>query len=234
MHVAFIVETGAVNSPEMAGLPARPPSVGALTPQELLSEIVEVDKIHIPANALIIAENELIFLAIASILNELRAILIGEAGYVYFGKINCRIVFLLKPRSPKAVIQSIKTLKPKAGIFLGFCKTLQIRPSDSQSRSFEVGDVIVAEAVLRKSSKHGKLESHDCSEYLINVFEHGKFGWTPPKYRKQGVHVGSILQMGPDLTKNEKATAMAEKTTNLGKSGTCCYASTFSSQKYDF
>lgn len=201
----------------MAGLPTRPPSVGALTPGELSLEIVEVDKIYIPANALIIAENELIFLAIASILKELRAVLIGT-GYVYFGKINRRIVFLLnKPRVPATVIQSIKTLRPNAGIFVGFCKTLQIRPSDSQSRSFEVGDVIIAETVLRKSSKHGKLESHACSEYLINVFENGKFGWSPPKDRKQAFHVGSILQMGPDLTKNEKATAMAEKTTNLGK-----------------
>lgn len=201
----------------MAGLPTRSPSVGALSPGELSLETVQVDKIYIPANALIIAENEQIFLAIASILKELRAVLIGGSGYVYFGKINRRIVFLLKPRGPSTVIQSIKTLRPNAGIFLGFCKTLQIRPNDSQSRSLEVGDVIVAETVLRKSSKHGKLESHACSECLIDVFEHGKFGWSPPKDRKQAVHVGSILQMEPDLTKNEKATAMVEKTTNLGK-----------------
>ena len=215
----YHLKTGAVReSPEMAGLPTRPPSVGALAPEELSVETVEVDKIYIPANALIIAENEQIFLAIANILKELRAVLIGGTGYVFFGKINSRIVFLLKPRNQTTVIQSIKTLRPNAGIFVGFCKTLQIRPSDSQSRSFEVGDLIIAETVLRKSSKHGKLESHACSEYLINVFENGKFGWSPPKYRKQAIHVGGILQMGPDLpTKNEKATAMAEKTTNLGK-----------------
>ena len=193
----------------MAGLPIRPPSVCALSPQELSYETVEVDKIYIPANALIVAENELIFLAIASILKELKAVLIGGAGYVYLGKINCRLVFLLKSRGPLAVTQTIKTLKPKAGIFLGFAKSLQSRPH-------EIGDVIVAEAVLRKNSKHGKLESLACSECLTNVFDNGKYGWTPPKYRKQAVHVGKVLQVG-DFTKNEKASAVALKTTSLGE-----------------
>ena len=200
---------------QMAGLPMRPPSVCALSPQELSYEVVEVDKIYIPANALIVAENEPIFLAIASSLKELKAVLIGGAGYVYFGKINCRLVFLLKPRSPVAVSQSVKTLKPKAGIFLGFCKSLHSRPSE-QSRPYEIGDVIVAEAVLRKDSKHGKLETHACSECLTSVFENGKYGWAPPKYRKQLVHVGKVLQMG-DVTKNERASAVVVKTTSLGK-----------------
>jgi len=198
----------------MAGLPNRPPSVCALSPQELSYETAEVDKIHIPANALIVAENEVIFLAIANSLKDLKAVLIAGAGYVYFGKLNCRIVFLLKPRGPVAVIQSIKALKPKAGVFLGFCKTLQSRPNE-KSRAYEIGDLIVAEEVLRKVCRHGKLESNACSEYLINVFEHGKFGWAPPKYRKQAVHVGKVLQVGLDLTKNEKASSAAIKTTSL-------------------
>ena len=86
--------------PDMAGtgLPIRPPSVCALLPQELSYETVEVDKIYIPTNALLIAENELIFLAIASILKDRKAVLIGGAGYVYFGRINARLVFLLKAR----------------------------------------------------------------------------------------------------------------------------------------
>lgn len=206
----------------MAGFSNRPPSVCALSPQELSHGTVEVDKIYnyIPANALIVAENELIFLAIASTLKELKKVLIRGVGYVCFGRINCRIVFLLKPRGPDAVKQSIHTLKPNASVFLGLCKSLQFRSNDSQGRSFEVGDVIVAEAVLRKSSRYGKLETQACSEYLINVFEHGKFGWTPPKYRKQTVHVGRVLQMG-DVTKNEKGIAVAEKTTNLDVAECC-------------
>lgn len=193
----------------MSGLPTRPPSVCVLSPQELSYDKIEIDKIYIPANALIIAENEQIFLAVASILKELKAVLIGDAGYVYAGKICCRVVFLLKCRGSGAVIQTIKTLKPKAGIFLGFAKSLLSRPH-------EIGDVIVAEAVLRKDPKQGKFESHACSECLINVFENGKYGWAPPKYRKQAVHVGKVLQMG-DVTKNEKTKAVAEKTTSLGK-----------------
>ena len=66
------------------GLPIRPPSVCALLPQELSYETVEVDKIYIPTNELLIAENELIFLAIASILKDRKGVLIGGAGYVYF------------------------------------------------------------------------------------------------------------------------------------------------------
>lgn len=214
--VDFVFVTDTV-TPEMAGFSNRPPSVCALSPQELSLETVEVDKIYnyIPANALIVAENELIFLAIASTLKELKKVLIRGVGYVCFGRINCRIVFLLKPRGPDAVKQSIHALKPNASVFLGLCKSLQFRSNDSQGRSFEVGDVIVAEAVLRKSSRYGKLETQACSEYLISVFEHGKFGWTPPKYRKQTVHVGRVLQMG-DVTTNEKGIAVAEKTTNLG------------------
>ena len=147
------------------GLPIRPPSVCALLPQELSYQTVEVDKIYIPTNALLIAENELIFLAIASILKDLKAVLIGEAGYVYFGRINSRLVFLLKARGePFAVIQAIKSLKPKAGIFLGFGKCPHSRP-------YEIGDVIVSEAIARKNPKLGKLESLACSECLINVFE---------------------------------------------------------------
>ncbi|XP_078350746.1 uncharacterized protein LOC144635519 [Oculina patagonica] len=191
----------------MAAFPNRSPSVCVLAPRELSYEKVEIDKIYIPANALIIAENEQIFLAVASILKELKAVLIGDAGYVYTGKIGCRIVFLLKCRGSGAVIQTIKTLKPKAGIFLGFAKSLLSRPH-------EIGDVIIAEAILRKDSKQGKLESHACSECLINVFENGKYGWTPPKYRKQTVHVGKVLQMG-DVMKNEKTKAVAVKTTSL-------------------
>lgn len=192
----------------MAGLPNRPPSVCVLSPQELSYEKVELGKIYIPANALIIAENERIFLAVANSLKDLKAVLIGDAGYVYTGKIGCRLVFLLKCRGPGAVIQVIKSLKPRAGIFMGFSKSLQSRP-------YEIGDVIVAEAVLRKDTKQGKLERHPCSECLINVFDNGKYGWVPPKYRKQAVHVGKVLQMG-DVTKYEK-TAVAVKTTSLGK-----------------
>lgn len=80
----------------MAGLPNRPPSVCVLSPQELSYTKVDFDKIHIPANALIIAEHEQIFLTVASMLKELKAVLIGDAGYVYTGKIGCRLVFLLK------------------------------------------------------------------------------------------------------------------------------------------
>ena len=193
----------------MAGLPNRPPSVCVLSPQELSYEKVDFDKIYIPANALIVAEHEQIFLTVASMLKELKAILIGDAGYVYTGKIGCRLVFLLKCRGPGAVIQTIKTLKPKAGIFLGFGKSLVSRP-------YDIGDVIITEAVLRKDSRQGKLESYACSECLINVFENGKYGWVPPKYRKQAVHVGKVLQMGY-VTKNEKTKAVAVKTTSLGK-----------------
>ena len=158
--------------PDMVGtgLPIRPPSVCALLPQELSYETVEVDKIYIPTNALLITENELIFLAIASILKDRKAVLIGGAGYVYFGRINARLVFLLKARGePFAVIQASKSLKPKPGIFLGFGKCPHSRP-------YEVGDVIVAEAIARKNPKLGKLESLACSECLINVFENGKYG----------------------------------------------------------
>ena len=92
-------------------------------PQELSYETVEVDKIYILTNALLIAENELIFLAIASILKDRKAVLLGGAGYVYFGRINARLVFLLIARGESfAVIQASKSLKPKAGIFLGFGK----------------------------------------------------------------------------------------------------------------
>ena len=204
----------------MAGLPNRPPSVCVLSPQELSYTKVDFDKIHIPANALIIAEHEQIFLTVASMLKELKAILIaGDVGYVYTGKIGCRLVFLLKCRGRGAVIQTIKTLKPKAGIFLGFGKSLVNRP-------YEIGDVIIAEAVLRKESRQGKLESYACSECLINVFENGKYGWVPPKYRKQAVHVGKVLQM-ENVTKNEKTKAVAVKTSSLGKlnhkcSDYCC------------
>ena len=191
------------------GLPIRPPSVCALLPQELSYETVEVGKIYIPTNALLIAENEWIFLAIASILKDLKAVLIRGAGYVYLGRINSRLVFLLKARGePFAVIQAVKSLKPKAGIFLGFGKC-------PHSRTYEIGDVIVAEAIARKKPKLGKLESLASSECLINVFENGKYGWKPPKYRKQAVHVGKVFQMG-DFTKNERATAVAVRTSSLG------------------
>ncbi|KAJ7378140.1 hypothetical protein OS493_024805 [Desmophyllum pertusum] len=139
----------------MAGLPNRPPSVCVLSPQELSYEKVELGKIYIPANALIIAENERIFLAVANSLKDLKAVLIG-----------------MQCRGPGAVIQVIKSLKPRAGIFMGFSKSLQSRP-------YEIGDVIVAEAVLRKDTKQGKLERHPCSECLINVFDNGKYGWVP-------------------------------------------------------
>ena len=96
--------------------------------------------------------------------------MIGGAGYVYFGRINCRLVFLLKAQGePSAVVQAIKSLKPKAGIFLRFGKCPYDRP-------YEIGDVIVAEAIVRKNPKLGKLESLACSECLINVFENGKYG----------------------------------------------------------
>lgn len=199
----------------MAGLPLRrPPPVSTISPRDVIYQTVGFDKVCIPVNAVIVTEKESIFLETARNLEDLKAVLIERVGYVYFGKIHCRLVFLLKPRGPTAVIQGIKKLKPKAAIFLGFCKSLQMRPSDSQSSSFEAGDVIIAETVIRKSQKHGKLESFPCSEYLVNVFENGKFGWSPPKYRGQSVHVGSVVQMG-DLAKNDKGNAMAEKTTNL-------------------
>ena len=194
----------------MAGLPNSPPSVCVLSPQELSYTKVDFDKIHIPANALIIAEHEQIFLTVASMLKELKAILIGDAGYVYTGKIGCRLVFLLKSdRGPGAVIQTIRKLKPNAGIFLGFAKSLVSRP-------YEIGDVIIAEAVLRKECRQGKLESYACSECLINVFENGKFGWVLPNCRKQAVHVGKVLLM-ENVTKNEKTKAVAVKSTSLGK-----------------
>ena len=193
----------------MTGLPCRPPSVDIPLPQNLSYEKVEFDQIYVPANALIIAENEQIFLAMANVLKELKAVLIGDAGYVYTGKIGSRQVFLLKFRGPGAVVQTIKKLKPRAGIFLGFAKSLVNRPH-------EIGDIIVAEAVLRRDTKQEKLESYGCSECLISVFENGKYGWTPPKYRKQAVHVGKILQMG-DFAKNEKASAVAVKTSSLGE-----------------
>ena len=118
-------------------------------------------------------------------------------------------MFLLKARGePFAVIQAIKSLKPKAGIFLGFGKC-------PHSRTYEIGDVIVAEAITRKNPKLGKLEGLTCSECLINVFENGKYGWNPPKYRKQAVHVGKVFQMG-DFTKNKRATAVAVRTSSLG------------------
>ena len=138
-----------------------------------------------------------------------KAVLIGGAGYVYFGRINARLVFLLKARGePFAIIQASKSLKPKAGIFLGFGKCPHNRP-------YEIGDVIVAEAIARKNPKLGKLESLACSECLINVFENGKYGWKPPKYRKQAVHVGKVFQMG-DFTKNERAIAVTVRTSSLG------------------
>lgn len=203
-------------SANMTALPARrAPSVNALSPRELTYETVGFDKVCIPVNAVIVAENELLFLETAQNLQDLKAVVIEKIGYVYFGRIHCRVVFLLKPRGPTAVIHAMKRLQPRAAIFLGFCKALQVRSSDSQGVSFEVGDVLIAETVLRKSSKYGGLESHPCSEYLVNVFEHGKFGWSPPKYRRQSAHVGSVVQMG-DYAKNEKGTAIAEKSTKLG------------------
>jgi len=185
--------------------------VCVLSPQELSYAKVDFDKIHIPANALIIAEHEQIFLTVASMLKELKAVLIGDAGYVYTGKIGCRLVFLLKycDRGAGAVIQTIKKLKPRAGIFLGFGKSLVSKP-------YEVGDVIITQAVLRKDCRLGKVESFACSECLVNVFENGKYGWIPPKYRKQAVYVGKVFQMG-NVTKNEKTKAVAVKTTSLGK-----------------
>lgn len=199
----------------MTALPVRrAPSVNALSPGELTYETVGFDKVCIPVNAVIVAENELLFLETAQNLQDLKAVVIEKIGYVYFGRIHCRVVFLLKPRGPTAVIHAMKRLQPRAAIFLGFCKALQFRSRDSQGVSFEVGDVLIAETVLRKSSKYGEIESHPCSEYLVNVFEHGKFGWSPPKYRKQSAHVGSVVQMG-DFAKNEKGTAIAEKSTKL-------------------
>ena len=190
-------------------MPIRPSSVCALLPQELSYETVEVDKIYILTNALLIAENELKFLVIASILKDRKAVLIGGVGYVYFGRINAHLVFLLKARGePFAVIQAIKSLKPKAGIFLGFGKC-------PHSRTYEIGDVIVAEAIARKNPKFGKLESLACSECLINVFKNGKYGWKASKYRKQAVHVVKVFQMG-DFTKNERAIAVAVRTSSLG------------------
>ena len=147
-------------------------------------------KVCIPTNTLLIAENELIFLAITSILKDRKAVLIGGAGNVYSGRINSRFVFLLKAQGePSAVVQVIKSLKPKAGIFLGFGKCPYSRP-------YEIGDVIVAEAIARKNPKLGKRESLACSECWIDVFENGKYGWTPPKYRKQAVHVGKVFHKG--------------------------------------
>ena len=201
----------------MTALPVkRPPSVNALSPRELTFETVGFDKVCIPVNAVIVAENELLFLETAQNLQDLKAVVIGRIGYVYFGRIHCRVVFLLKPRGPNAVIHAMKKLQPKAAIFLGFCKALHVRSNDSQGGSFEVGDVMIAETVLRKSSRRGELESHPCSEYLVNVFEHGKFGWSPPKYRRQSAHVGSVVQMG-DFVKNEKGTVIAEKSTEFGR-----------------
>ena len=136
--------------------------------------------------------------------------LIGGAGYVYFGRINSRLVFLLKAQGePSAVVQAIKSLKTKAGIFLGFGKCPYSRP-------YEIADVIVAEAIVRKNPKLGKLESLACSECLINVFENGKCGRTPPKYRKQAVHVCKVFQKGY-FTKNEKTSAVAVRTSSLGE-----------------
>ena len=167
-------------------------------------------KVRILTNALLIAENELIFLAIASILKDRKAVLIGGAGYVYFGRIHSRFVFLLEAQGePSAVVQAIKSLKPKAGIFLGFGKCPYSRP-------YEIGEVIVAEAIARKNHKLGKLESLACSECLINVFENGKYDWTPPKYRKQAVHVGKVFQKGC-FTKNEKTSEEAVRTSSLGE-----------------
>ena len=76
--------------------------------------------------------------------------------------------------------------------------------------------MIVAEAIARKNPKLGKLESLACSECLINVFENGKYGWKPLKYRKQEVHVGKVFQKG-DFIKNEKTSAVAVRTTSLGE-----------------
>ena len=117
-------------------------------------------------------------------------------------------VFTQSSRRAICIIQASKSLKPKAGIFLGFGKC-------PHSRTYEIGDVIVADTIARKNPKLGKLESLACSECLINVFENGKYGWTPPKYRKQAVHVGKVFQMG-DFTKNERATAVAVRTSSLG------------------
>ena len=75
--------------------------------------------------------------------------------------------------------------------------------------------MIVAETIARKNPKLGKLESLACSECLINVLKNGKYGWKPPKYLKQAVHVVRVFQMG-DFTKNERAIAVAVRTSSLG------------------
>ena len=212
-----VLISGAAARANMTALPVkRPPSVNALSPRELTFETVGFDKDCIPVNAIIVAENEPLFLETARNLQDLKAVVIERIGYVYFGRIHCRIVFLLKPRGPTAVIYAMKKLQPKTAIFLGFCKALQVKSHDSQGGSFEVGDVMIAETVLRKSPETGQLESHPCSGYLVNVFEHGKFGWSPPKDRRQNTHVGRVVQAG-DFAKNQTGIFMAKKSTKLGR-----------------
>ena len=48
------------------------------------------------------------------------------------------------------------------------------------------------------------------------MFENDLYGWTPPKYHKQAVHVGNVFQKG-DFTKNEKTSAVAVRTSRLGE-----------------
>ena len=194
----------------MDQLPTRPPSVCSRSVQEISFETVDIGKIFVPANALLITEDEHLFLAATTVLKDLKRVLLcRRVGYVYFGMIAERIVFVLNAGSrTSAVNHSVKILKPRAAIFLGFCKSL--------TKSMRVGDVVIAEALTRKDPRTGKVGCHLCTEYLLSVFYDGRFGWIAPRYRKQAVHKGKVLQIS-DVPKHDKAGAVALKTTELGK-----------------
>ena len=118
------------------------------SPGDLQIESIDLETAfkYVPANALLIVENESLFLALCSILQNLkRTILTKTLGYVYLGKIECRWVFVQLFSSKVSVLtESLEILKPNAVIILGFCAALK--------RTVRIKDFVVAEKVSLKNN----------------------------------------------------------------------------------
>ena len=122
-------------------------------PRDLQVESIDLEMAfkHVPANALLMVENESLFLALCSVLQDLKRTILSKAlGYVYLGKIGYRWVFLKYHSSKISILtECLEILKPNAVIILGFCAALK--------RTIRIKDFVVAEnLLLQNKTGNGK------------------------------------------------------------------------------
>ena len=166
----------------------RPPPVHPPSPASLCVKLLHSSSLPrcVPADALLVTNDDEIFLAIIGALREPRRVLLAaKLGYVFLGEVNRKIVFVLNAAGKQQVVLGVvEFLQPRLVVCLGFCV--------STAKCHSPGDLLVAEEVNCGSATRRRLKLKS-SAFLTRIFLDGRFGWDTPTARGQRVHKGEIL-----------------------------------------